>query len=39
MHIKAVPLTLRPVVEWLASWTSDLEVGGSSLVIAVVLFP
>ena len=27
------------VVEWLASWTSDLEVGGSSLVIAVVLFP
>ena len=27
------------VVTWLARWTSDLKVGGSSLVTAVVLFP
>ena len=27
------------VVYWLAPWTSDLEVGGSSLVSAVMLFP
>ena len=27
------------VVYWLVHWTSDLEVGGSSLVSAVVLFP
>ena len=27
------------VVQWLVRRTSDLEVGGSSLVSAVVLFP
>ena len=27
------------VVWWLARWTFDLEVGGSSLVPAVMLFP
>ena len=27
------------VVQWLARWTSDLEVGGLSRVSAVVLFP
>ena len=27
------------VVWWLAHWTSDLEVGGLSLVSAVLLFP
>ena len=27
------------VVQWLAHWTSNLEVGGSSLVTAVMLFP
>ena len=27
------------VVQWLAHWTPDLEVGGLSLVSAVMLFP
>ena len=27
------------VVSWLAWWSSELEVGGSSLVSAIVLFP
>ena len=27
------------VVKWLARWTAGLEVGGSSLVSAAVLFP
>ena len=41
----AQPKEKTPVImaleeaRWLASWTSDLEVGGSSLVTAVVLFP
>ena len=31
--------SLGMVIQWLARWTFDLEVGGSSLVPAVVLFP
>ena len=36
---KVCPECGGAVVLWLARWTSDLEVGSSSLVTAIVLFP
>ena len=38
-YVDPVKMCGGAAVWWLARWTSDLEVGGSSLVSAVMLFP